>query len=304
MEDDKKTVLIVEDDQNLRKGLVGLINEYNFNVIEASDGDEALKMVEKFPVDLVLLDLMIPKISGEIVCREIKKSHPEIIVIVLTARAESSDVIRGFHIGADDYVPKPFSPEELIARIQTRLKIVENKDVSSQAKHPELSMKKINLRESMRVITLRLIFTEVIFAIATILSLTLIALLSNKFIFLNTVLLDFIIIVGLIAANILIVLIIILKWQTEYTEIAKEGIIKHMGILHKNQRKFICNYVEIISISQSLLGMILDYGTLKITESAVKEQIYISNISNPKSYIKVVETILSKKLKGNRVSYQ
>ena len=140
----QKTILIVEDNDDLRVSLRKILASNNFRVLEASDGAEALEIVEQDRPNLVVLDLKIPKISGETVCVRIKEAHPEIIVIVVTAKTLSSDVVRGLHIGADDYMTKPFVPEELIARIDTRLKSA--KTLGSRNKDNQVKLYGHNLR--------------------------------------------------------------------------------------------------------------------------------------------------------------
>src|SRR3989344_4175585 len=116
----QKTILVVEDDDELRGFLKKVLAANNFKVVEAADGAQALETVEKYLPNLVLLDFGLPKVPGETVCVKIKKDHPEIIVIALTEKNQSADVVHGLQIGADDYISKPFVAEELIARIDTR----------------------------------------------------------------------------------------------------------------------------------------------------------------------------------------
>lgn len=115
-------ILVVEDDESIRNGISAILSENNYLVETAEDGAQALDMVKKTPPDLVVLDLNLPKITGESVCSEIKRTHKEIPVIMLTAKNRSSDVVQGFSLGADDYISKPFELTELLARIQVRLK--------------------------------------------------------------------------------------------------------------------------------------------------------------------------------------
>jgi DNA-binding response OmpR family regulator len=115
-------ILLVEDDITLRECIRDVLLENNYLVETASDGAIALDMIKKSPPDLVILDLGLPKVTGESVCIEIKKLHPDIPVIILTAKNQTSDVVRGFNLGADDYMSKPFELDELIARIKVQLK--------------------------------------------------------------------------------------------------------------------------------------------------------------------------------------
>lgn len=116
-----KTILVVEDEREIRELIKKSLISNGYNVVEAADGAEALEKVDKKIPDLVILDLGLPKISGETVCQEIKKDYPTIPVIMLTAKSQSDDIIRGFNLGADNYVPKPFNMDELMARIKARL---------------------------------------------------------------------------------------------------------------------------------------------------------------------------------------
>ena len=114
------TILLVDDDPKIRD----IIKEYmaigDFTLLEASDGLEALKRVEENLIDLIVLDVMMPKLDGWQTLREIRKSH-RIPVIMLSARGEEYDKLLGFEMGVDDYVVKPFSPRELLARIKAVL---------------------------------------------------------------------------------------------------------------------------------------------------------------------------------------
>lgn len=113
---------MVEDDEDLRTYLKKLLIDQDFAVNTVADGTNALKIVNKTPPDLVILDLVLPDISGETICAEIKKNYPDVPVIVLTAKTDTADVVRTLNIGADDYVQKPFKGEELIARIRARFR--------------------------------------------------------------------------------------------------------------------------------------------------------------------------------------
>lgn len=117
-----KSALVVEDEEAISEYIRELLQENGFVVATTTKGSQALKLMEKSKADLVLLDLKLPDISGEAVCKEIKKIYPDTTVIMLTAKDSPADVSEGFSAGADDYIKKPFSDEELLARIKTRLK--------------------------------------------------------------------------------------------------------------------------------------------------------------------------------------
>lgn len=115
-------ILVVEDDQTIRECIRDFLVESNFLVDTAGDGVVAIDLMKKHPPDVVVLDLGLPKVSGESVCREAKKLFPSLPVIILTAKNQTTDVLSGFQLGADDYISKPFELEELRARISARLK--------------------------------------------------------------------------------------------------------------------------------------------------------------------------------------
>ena len=116
-----KTVLVGEDEKEIKNFIKKALVDQGYNVEEAGDGAEAIKKVEGDMPDLVILDLGLPKISGETVAAEIKRDYPHIPIIMLTARTQSSDIIAGFKLGADNYMPKPFIMDELLARVKARL---------------------------------------------------------------------------------------------------------------------------------------------------------------------------------------
>jgi len=113
-------ILIVDDDPDIRDILKITLSEENYEVLEAKDGEEALKIIESKTLDLVLLDYKMPKIDGREVCRRVKKdillSHLPIIMV--TGKGDINDRVDGIDAGADDYVVKPFEPKELLARIR------------------------------------------------------------------------------------------------------------------------------------------------------------------------------------------
>lgn len=114
-------ILVVDDEPNIRE-VVGLYLERDgHTVISASNGNEALKLYERVRPDLVVLDLMLPGVSGLEVCRRIQAER-RVPLIMLTARGEEEDRIIGLGLGADDYVTKPFSPRELAARVEAVLR--------------------------------------------------------------------------------------------------------------------------------------------------------------------------------------
>jgi DNA-binding response OmpR family regulator len=110
------TVLIIEDDSTLLRGLVDNFRAHDYRVIAAADGRQGLDAALTRSPDLVLLDIMLPKLNGYEVCRSIRQHGLDVPVIMLTAKGQEEDIVRGLELGADDYVTKPFSIRELLAR--------------------------------------------------------------------------------------------------------------------------------------------------------------------------------------------
>lgn len=117
----QQTVLIVEDDPALRVLLGRRLQENGFKAVSAQSAPEAWRILEGLPVDLILLDVMLPGTSGLDICRTIRRDS-QVPIIILSARADETDRVLGLELGADDYVPKPFSTKELIARIRAVLR--------------------------------------------------------------------------------------------------------------------------------------------------------------------------------------
>lgn len=116
------TIIVVEDDEGLSSYLQQLLTSKRYTVFPVQTGAQALKLITEVHPSLVLLDLTLPDIRGEVVCQEIKKILPKLPIIMLTAKDDKKDVVSGFSFGADDYITKPFDSDELLARIQARLK--------------------------------------------------------------------------------------------------------------------------------------------------------------------------------------
>jgi phosphate regulon transcriptional regulator PhoB len=122
-----KRILIIEDDRDIVELVrYNLVNE-GFQVSSAGDGSTGLAQIKKTPPDLLLLDLMLPKLSGLEICKEIRRdaSLNRLPILMLTARGEEADRVVGLEMGADDYVTKPFSPRELVARVKALLRRAE-----------------------------------------------------------------------------------------------------------------------------------------------------------------------------------
>ncbi|WP_395692075.1 response regulator transcription factor [Nocardioides sp.] len=114
-------VLVVDDDRTVREVVVSYLRAHDHDVVEAADGEAALRAMHERPADLVVLDLMLPGIDGIEVCRRLRASG-DVPVVMLTALGEETDRVVGLEVGADDYVTKPFSPRELALRVDSVLR--------------------------------------------------------------------------------------------------------------------------------------------------------------------------------------
>lgn len=126
-----KTILIVEDDRKIAKVVKVYLEGEGFRVFTAEKGKEALDIALKEPLSLVILDLMLPDMSGEEICQELKEIG-DFPVIMLTAKSSEEERVAGFALGADDYVVKPFSPRELMARVRAVMKRSQKQDISDK----------------------------------------------------------------------------------------------------------------------------------------------------------------------------
>ncbi len=115
-------LLIVEDDKNIRQGLVDNLQMEGYEAVEASDGEEGLSKARNESPDLIILDITLPKLNGFEVCKQLKSDKVDIPIIILSSRGEEADKILGLELGADDYVTKPFSPRELMVRVKAVLR--------------------------------------------------------------------------------------------------------------------------------------------------------------------------------------
>ena len=115
-------ILVVEDDAELCELVAGRLRETGYEVDTAGTGVEALQRVEAHMPDLVILDIMLPELDGLEVCRRLRADHPLLYIIMLTARTGEVDRVVGLEVGADDYVTKPFSLQELVARVRSALR--------------------------------------------------------------------------------------------------------------------------------------------------------------------------------------
>ncbi len=137
-------ILIVDDDPNICELLRLYLEKDGFETVVAGDGEQALQLAAKNVPDLILLDIMLPKLDGWQVCREIRKTS-EVPIIMLTAKGETFDKILGLELGADDYVSKPFDTKEVIARIKAVLRRTRESEKTSQVQEVRYDKLRINL---------------------------------------------------------------------------------------------------------------------------------------------------------------
>lgn len=144
----KATILIVEDDPAIEALLAYNLEKENYRVNVAKDGEEALLLVSERAPDLIILDWMLPRISGIEVCRRLrqKQETKNVPIIMLTARTDESDRIRGFETGADDYINKPFSVAELKARVKAVLRRIRPALADEIVKYSDLEIDRVSHR--------------------------------------------------------------------------------------------------------------------------------------------------------------
>ncbi|NQX67257.1 response regulator transcription factor [Paenibacillus alba] len=115
-------ILIVDDDAHIRELMSFFLQNEGFDIIEAVNGEEALELLADKLVELVILDIMMPLMDGWDLCKEIRKRDPHILLLMVTAKGESGHKVKGFQLGTDDYLAKPFDPVELVLRVKALLK--------------------------------------------------------------------------------------------------------------------------------------------------------------------------------------
>lgn len=162
----KSKVLIVDDEQDIRELIKFYINKEGYDVIEAKDGEEALAIFETEYIDLAIIDVMMPKMDGFELVERIKEIK-DVPCIMLTAKGESKDKLRGFSAGVDDYVVKPFDPNELMARVKA---VMRRYDINASniimLKDVELDGEKYEIRYKDETIHLPLKQFELLFELA------------------------------------------------------------------------------------------------------------------------------------------
>ncbi|MDX8417604.1 response regulator transcription factor [Absicoccus intestinalis] len=136
----QQTILIIEDDTDILMIESTYLQSAGFQTIVRENGDHILAFMEENPCDLVLLDLMLPGMDGYAICEQIRKKY-DIPVLMVTARNESLDKIRGFNFGADDYIAKPFDPMELTARVKANLRQYQRLKQTSKSSEPQAEIR-------------------------------------------------------------------------------------------------------------------------------------------------------------------
>ena len=146
-------ILIADDDQNIRQLLKMTLEVEGYDTLFAEDGQQALETFEENQVDLVILDIMMPRLDGWEVCRKIREKS-DIPIIMLTAKDDEVDTILGLKLGADDYISKPFSPKELVARMEAILRRIKNETEKEEVSNDILSFPGLAIDKNKRQVEL------------------------------------------------------------------------------------------------------------------------------------------------------
>ncbi len=144
-----KCVLLAEDESRIREIMADYFKNEGFTVLEAEDGKEALEILETHNVDMLILDIMMPKLDGWSVCKRVRNTS-DVPIIILTAREEEEDKLLGYELGADDYVTKPFSPKVLVAKVKTLIKRMEKQTGEGE----ELNIQGLSINKLSRTVML------------------------------------------------------------------------------------------------------------------------------------------------------
>lgn len=151
----KATILVIEDDHQIRKIVEGYLRQAGYSVLSATDGPTGLALAQHEKPTLLVLDLMLPGLDGWEVTRRLRSTDPALAhmyIIMLTARVEETERIVGLELGADDYVTKPFSPRELVARVRSAMRRLETQ--AEQPAAPVLTVSTLRLDPTYRTVTL------------------------------------------------------------------------------------------------------------------------------------------------------
>jgi DNA-binding response OmpR family regulator len=151
---EKKSILIVEDEPSIAEVVSLYLKRAEYNVIIASDGEKAMEILEKSIPDLVILDVMLPHVDGFSITRWLRERHT-VPIIMLTSRRDESDRIAGLELGADDYVVKPFSPQELVSRVRAVLRRSDMKGELPVREEPKLEIGDITIDPGSRTVRLK-----------------------------------------------------------------------------------------------------------------------------------------------------
>lgn len=157
----KKKILIVEDEKKIVDVVRAYLERENYNVFAAGTGGDAFDIYEKEKPDLIILDLMLPDIKGEDLCKKIRLQS-DIPILILTAKSQEEDKIEGFYLGADDYLTKPFSPKELVARVRAlvRRSKAQTETLVDRLDFGELSIDTVRHKVTKKGIQINLTLTE------------------------------------------------------------------------------------------------------------------------------------------------
>lgn len=147
-------IVVIEDDKDLQQYLKDLLVEHNYSVKTASTGSAGIKLILSSSPSLVLLDLTLPDMTGDGVCIEIRKKFPHLPVVMLTGKDTTTDKVRGLSAGADDYITKPFIPEELVARLKVRLRGTGENPSIIKVEDLELNNKTFEVKRAGKIIPL------------------------------------------------------------------------------------------------------------------------------------------------------
>jgi len=150
-------ILVIEDEEDIRELIHFHLFKQNYKVLLAQDGQEGLNLARENKPDLILLDLMLPKLDGMGVCSALKQSETtrDIPIIMVTAKGEENDIVKGLEMGADDYIVKPFGPKVLMARVKTALRRTENAHSNENMHERELEHHGISVDQGKRKVFLK-----------------------------------------------------------------------------------------------------------------------------------------------------
>lgn len=160
-----KKILIVDDEENIRDLVDLYMRKAGFRTVQAKNGREALEKFDSEKPSLVILDLMLPYIDGETVAQKLRKKS-NVPIVMLTAKADETDRVQGLEIGADDYVVKPFSPRELVARVKNILKRAYPEEGTLKIKDIEINPKEMRVYKNGKDLDLTVKEFRVLFALA------------------------------------------------------------------------------------------------------------------------------------------